>query len=70
MTDKLNKQQNKEYALKLVNESPSIDDTEKLYWKEVYDIMAPEQVDRLISILENEKLESIKLDEKYGSQIK
>lgn len=62
----MDRKQKKVYALKLVDESPSIYDSEKLYWKETYDIMTPEQVDRLISIIENEKLEITRMDKKYG----
>lgn len=51
--------------VKLVTATESMDDNEKQYWFDVLPRMADEQVDKLFTILETERVKLLEIDRKF-----
>jgi hypothetical protein len=53
----------------LIKETESMDDNEKQYWLDVGPQMTDEQIDRLFTILDQERLALLELEKKYQDRI-
>lgn len=56
--------------MQLILHTESMTDDEREYWYQILPVMNDEQIDRLFKILDNEKKQLEKLDEKYNKQMK
>jgi hypothetical protein len=52
----------------LVMQSKSMDDGERQYWFNLYDVMTAEQVEKLRDILKREKIRLAEIDKKYAKK--
>lgn len=56
--------------MQLILNTESMTDEEREYWFQILPVMNDEQVQRLFNILDNEKKQLDKLDQKYNKEIK